>query len=56
MCSELSPLIPEIRQYLSRVMPRGVQETDRLSAIIERLDKHGIVGRSDEQKIRRQTM
>ncbi|MGA1564487.1 MAG: hypothetical protein ACO35C_07745, partial [Pontimonas sp.] len=43
--ASLSPLIPEITYYLSRVMPRGQQEADHLVWLIARLEDYGTRGK-----------
>jgi hypothetical protein len=40
LCTEVSQLYPEIRYYLSRVMPRGIDDGDRLGFIIDKLEEH----------------
>ena len=40
MCTEVGELYPEIRYYLSRVMPRGIDDGDRLGFIIDKLEEH----------------
>lgn len=40
MCTEVSQLFPEIKYYLTKVVPRGTADGDRLGFIIDKLEEH----------------
>lgn len=40
MCNEVGLLFSEIKYYLTRIVPRGNEDADRLGFIIDTLEEH----------------